>query len=462
VIGPDVDVPAPGRRDQRAGHGLDGPRVRQDPSRSPARGHHRQAARARWHPRAVERDLRRRVPRAHGSCSDRVLADVDHPTVAIQGFGNAGAQLASLLADAGWRVVAVSDSSRRVHDPDGLDVAARRAQARHRLAGRRAVGDTARPASAARARGRRARPAALEGAIHADNAATSAPGSSSRSPTGRSPPTRTTGPRRRGHRGGARHPRQRRRGDGQLVRVDRRTVRVTAGGAHAHRDPTWPTVLLRTAAYVHARASERMASGPRPATCEVQRRRPRRRSGDVAGQHLLRLDRRAATNAYVHALDDPVGQVVDVHGCCRLRTPPPRSPWCSSRRDRRSAGRSAGTSCSSQLGLGDEPDRDEQRVAVDVPGLVRGSGSLLVDRGDGDRSTRSCPWISITVVARCRGMSKSSRHWTMLRPSPFAWGRSSNTPTTSTSSSVSRRAMISPMSPDPRMRPDVPGGRRAR
>jgi glutamate dehydrogenase/leucine dehydrogenase len=32
---------------------------------------------------------------------DRVLADVEHPTAAIQGFGNAGAQLAVLLATPG-------------------------------------------------------------------------------------------------------------------------------------------------------------------------------------------------------------------------------------------------------------------------------------------------------------------------------------------------------------------------
>jgi glutamate dehydrogenase (NADP+) len=49
--------------------------------------------------------------------------DADAPTVAIEGFGNAGANLASRLAEAGYRVVAVSDSSAAVHDPDGLDVA---------------------------------------------------------------------------------------------------------------------------------------------------------------------------------------------------------------------------------------------------------------------------------------------------------------------------------------------------
>jgi len=52
----------------------------------------------------------------------------DRPTVAIQGFGNAGAQLAELLAEDGYQVVAAADSSRALYDPDGLDVARLRAQ----------------------------------------------------------------------------------------------------------------------------------------------------------------------------------------------------------------------------------------------------------------------------------------------------------------------------------------------
>jgi glutamate dehydrogenase len=44
--------------------------------------------------------------------------------VVIQGFGNAGAHLARLLADDGLRVVGLSDSSGGIHDPAGLDVAA--------------------------------------------------------------------------------------------------------------------------------------------------------------------------------------------------------------------------------------------------------------------------------------------------------------------------------------------------
>jgi glutamate dehydrogenase (NADP+) len=53
----------------------------------------------------------------------------EETTVAIQGFGNAGAGLAQSLADAGYRVVAVSDSRTALFSPEGLDVAeARRAK----------------------------------------------------------------------------------------------------------------------------------------------------------------------------------------------------------------------------------------------------------------------------------------------------------------------------------------------
>lgn len=44
--------------------------------------------------------------------------------VAIQGFGSVGRELAELLADDGHSIVAVSDSSGGVHDPDGLDLSA--------------------------------------------------------------------------------------------------------------------------------------------------------------------------------------------------------------------------------------------------------------------------------------------------------------------------------------------------
>ena len=49
---------------------------------------------------------------------DRDLAGA---TVAVQGYGNAGSIGAALLDDLGASVVAVSDSSGGIHDPDGLD-----------------------------------------------------------------------------------------------------------------------------------------------------------------------------------------------------------------------------------------------------------------------------------------------------------------------------------------------------
>ena len=44
-------------------------------------------------------------------------------TVAIQGFGNAGATLAALLDNAGYKIVAVSDSQGGIYAPQGLDIA---------------------------------------------------------------------------------------------------------------------------------------------------------------------------------------------------------------------------------------------------------------------------------------------------------------------------------------------------
>jgi glutamate dehydrogenase/leucine dehydrogenase len=43
-------------------------------------------------------------------------------TVAVQGFGNVGSHLARFLHERGYDVVAVSDSSGGVYDPDGIDV----------------------------------------------------------------------------------------------------------------------------------------------------------------------------------------------------------------------------------------------------------------------------------------------------------------------------------------------------
>jgi glutamate dehydrogenase (NADP+) len=122
------------------------------------------------------RDLGRRLPR-HQAVADRLLAGIDHPSVAIQGFGNAGAQLATLLDDAGWRVVAVGDSAATIIDENGLDVGVVRKHKDETGAWRTApVGDQSRSGAVLTTEVDLLIPAALEGAIHADNAATSAPG----------------------------------------------------------------------------------------------------------------------------------------------------------------------------------------------------------------------------------------------------------------------------------------------
>ena len=50
------------------------------------------------------------------------MSDPQSTTVAIQGFGNAGAILALLLHQAGYKVVAVSDSKGGIHIPEGLHI----------------------------------------------------------------------------------------------------------------------------------------------------------------------------------------------------------------------------------------------------------------------------------------------------------------------------------------------------
>jgi glutamate dehydrogenase (NAD(P)+) len=49
---------------------------------------------------------------------------IDGSTVAIQGFGNVGSYLARFLAEDGAKVVAISDSSGGLYNPNGIDVAA--------------------------------------------------------------------------------------------------------------------------------------------------------------------------------------------------------------------------------------------------------------------------------------------------------------------------------------------------
>lgn len=47
----------------------------------------------------------------------------EQTTVAVQGFGNAGAEIADLLSKAGYKVVAVSDSKGGIYSKKGLDIA---------------------------------------------------------------------------------------------------------------------------------------------------------------------------------------------------------------------------------------------------------------------------------------------------------------------------------------------------
>ena len=62
-----------------------------------------------------------------------------------------------------------------------------------------------------------------------------------------------------------------------------------------------------------------------------------------------------------------------------------------------------------------------------------------------------------TVVDVCSGMPKSSRHCTILRRRPLGVGLISNTPATRAPANVRRRAMMRPMSPEPRITTLLPG-----
>ncbi|WP_049987524.1 Glu/Leu/Phe/Val family dehydrogenase [Halobellus rufus] len=55
---------------------------------------------------------------------DYLGQDISDATVAVQGYGNAGSIAARLIEDLGATVVAVSDSSGGVYDPDGIDARA--------------------------------------------------------------------------------------------------------------------------------------------------------------------------------------------------------------------------------------------------------------------------------------------------------------------------------------------------
>ncbi len=58
---------------------------------------------------------------------DYLDKEIEGATVAVQGYGNAGSVAAKLIEDLGATVVAVSDSSGAIYDPDGLDARAAKA-----------------------------------------------------------------------------------------------------------------------------------------------------------------------------------------------------------------------------------------------------------------------------------------------------------------------------------------------
>jgi glutamate dehydrogenase (NADP+) len=170
VIGPDVDIPAP---DVATNEMVMGWMAHEYATIS--RGH--QPAAITGKPIALGGIPGRSTATADGAfhvmqeLRPRVLADTAEPTVAIQGFGNAGAQLATLLADGGYRVVAVSDSSAAVYAEDGLDVVAlRRHKTETGSLEDAPPGEWLDPQDLLTLDVDALCPAALEGAIHRDNA----------------------------------------------------------------------------------------------------------------------------------------------------------------------------------------------------------------------------------------------------------------------------------------------------
>jgi len=170
VIGPDVDIPAPDVATNELVMGWmahEYAKIR--------RGHHPAVITGK--PLALGGIPGRSTATADGAfhvlreLQSRLLDDLEHPSAAVQGFGNAGSTLAAHLQGAGWRVVGVSDSSGAVIDEDGLDVTA---LVQHK----QATGSLADPPSGEHTDGETLLgldvdvliPAALEGAIHEDNA----------------------------------------------------------------------------------------------------------------------------------------------------------------------------------------------------------------------------------------------------------------------------------------------------
>jgi glutamate dehydrogenase (NADP+) len=102
---------------------------------------------------------------------ERSRLDGRTPTVAIQGFGNAGAQLAALLARDGYKVVAAADSRRAIHAEGGLDVTAVRDAKRATGELPADAGDEIEPGKLLELEVDILVPAAMEDVITAENAA---------------------------------------------------------------------------------------------------------------------------------------------------------------------------------------------------------------------------------------------------------------------------------------------------
>ena len=116
--------PGAGRQHQRPDHGLDdghllhARRATRSRASSPASRSASAAPRAATRPRPAAASSRIVEAAAPSRAWTSTKA-----TVAVQGFGNAGSIAARLIGDEGATVVAVSDSTGGIHNPDGLDIA---------------------------------------------------------------------------------------------------------------------------------------------------------------------------------------------------------------------------------------------------------------------------------------------------------------------------------------------------
>ena len=122
------------------------------------------------------------------------------------------------------------------------------------------------------------------------------------------------------------------------------------------------------------------------------------------------------------------------------------------------AGSLSQPSMSASLFSGMRPT-DSTSVSHSMRRSVPGMGWRVLGSTDETHtaSSRRAPSTRVTVEHSVSGMPKSSRHWTMLRRRPDGCGMISWTPTTSMPSSVIRRAMMSPMSPEPSTTARRPG-----